>query len=73
MGGVFGEEKHSQVVQELAPHSHSFAGWDYVKGFSGNSTTSPRDPQGGTTGTTGGGQGANVVQPSMALAYIIKT
>lgn len=73
IGGVFGEEKHSQVIQELAPHSHSFLSYDYVKGFSGNSTTSPRDQQGGTTGTTGGGQGANVVQPSVALTYIIKT
>ena len=63
----------------MAPHTHSFSSWDYVKGFSGSSTTSPRDPQGGNTGWAGGngdgtglGAPANVVQPSIALEYIIK-
>ena len=79
IGGVFGEEKHRQTLVEMAPHTHSFASWDYVKGFSGNSTSSPRDPQGGNTGSAGGngdgtglGAAANVVGPSMALEYIIK-
>jgi len=80
LGATFGEEAHRQTVAQMAPHSHSFASWDYVKGFSGNSTTSPRDPQGGTTGSAGGngdgtglGAPSNVVQPSMAMGYIIKT
>lgn len=79
IGGVFGEEKHRQTVVEMAPHTHSFASWDYVKGFSGNSTTSPRDPQGGTTGSAGGngdgtglGAAANVVPPSVTMNYIVK-
>jgi len=76
IGGVFGEEKHSQVVQELAPHNHTFTAYVVpVHGFSGESTNAPRDnPSSGlTTSTTGGGLGANVVQPSIALTYIIKT
>jgi prepilin-type N-terminal cleavage/methylation domain-containing protein len=80
IGGISGEEKHRQTLIEMAPHTHSFASWDYVKGFSGNSTTSPRDPQGGTTGSAGGngdgtglGAAANVVPPSMTMSYIIKT
>jgi len=80
LGGVFGEEKHRQTLAEMAPHTHPFASWDYVKGFSGNSTSSPRDPQGGSTGPAGGngdgsglGAAANVIQPSVALNYIIKT
>lgn len=76
IGGVFGEEKHSQVVQELAPHNHTFTAYVIpTHGFSGESTNAPRDnPTSGlTTSTTGGGLGANVVQPSMALEYIIKT
>jgi prepilin-type N-terminal cleavage/methylation domain-containing protein len=79
IGGISGEEKHRQTVVEMAPHTHTFASWDYVKGFSGNSTTSPRDPQTGTTGPAGGngdgtnlGAAANVVPPSMTLSYIIK-
>jgi len=80
IGAISGEEKHRQTVVEMAPHTHSFASWDYVKGFSGNSTTSPRDPQGGTTGSAGGngdgtglGAAANIVPPSMTLTYIIKS
>ena len=79
IGSVFGEEKHRQTVVEMAPHTHPFTSWDYVKGFSGNSTSSPRDPQGGNTGSAGGngdgtglGAAANVVPPSMAMNYIIK-
>ena len=79
MGGTFGEDAHRQTVAQMAPHTHSCASWDYVKGFSGNSTTSPRDPQGGTTGSAGGngdgsglGAASNVVQPSIAMGYIIK-
>jgi prepilin-type N-terminal cleavage/methylation domain-containing protein len=79
IGGILGEEKHRQSVVEMAPHTHAFSSWNYVKGFSGNSTTSPRDPQGGTTSSTGGngdgsglGAAANVVGPSMVMGYIIK-
>ena len=63
-GGTFGEDAHRQALAEMAPHTHSFASWDYVKGFSGNSTTSPRDPQGGTTGSAGGnGDGSGLGAP----------
>ena len=79
LGSTFGEDAHRQTVAQMAPHTHSFSSWDYVKGFSGSSTTSPRDPQGGNTGWAGGngdgtglGAPANVVQPSIALEYIIK-
>jgi len=79
IGGIFGEEKHRQTVIEMAPHTHPFSSWSYVKGFSGNSTSSPRDPQGGQTGLAGGnsdgtglGAAANVIGPSMTMGYIIK-
>ncbi len=78
-GGTFGEDAHRQSITEMAPHTHPYASWNYVKGFSGNSTTSPRDPQGGTTGSAGGngdgtglGAPANIIQPSIALGCIIK-
>jgi microcystin-dependent protein len=79
LGATFGEDAHRQTVAQMAPHTHSFSSWDYVKGFSGNSTTSPRDPQEGNTGSSGGngdgtglGAPSNVIQPSIALGYIIK-
>jgi len=81
MGGTFGEDAHRQSLSEMAPHAHTFTAYiNGVKGFSGNSTTAPRDnPSGGTTSPAGGngdgsglGAPSNVVQPSMAMGYIIK-
>jgi len=80
-GGTFGQDAHRQSGAEMAPHSHPFTAYiNGVKGFSGNSTTAPRDsPNNGTTGSAGGngdgsglGAPSNVVQPSIALGYIIK-
>jgi len=82
MGGTFGEDAHRQTLLELAPHTHNFRAYiNGVKGFSGNSTFAPRDstsigttdvPNGGTNDGTGKGAAANVVQPSIAMGYIIK-
>ena len=80
IGGVSGEEKHRQTLVELAPHTHTFASWQDVKGFNGNSTTSPRNDITGTTNSAGGngdgtglGAAANIVPPSLTMNYIIKT
>ena len=75
IGGVFGEEKHTQTIAELVPHSHQYVQPPpEVHGFSGESTTAPRgDDYTANTSNSGGGMPANVVQPSMALEYIIKT
>jgi len=75
IGGVFGEEQHTQTLAELVPHSHQYlAPPPQVHGFSGESTTAPRgDDYTANTSNSGGGMPANVVQPSMALEYIIKT
>jgi prepilin-type N-terminal cleavage/methylation domain-containing protein len=84
MGGAFGEDAHRQSVQEMAPHNHGETGYAVPGGsihelrysdsnqtgdaFSGNYTLS----SGGNGDGSGLGAPANVVQPSMALGYIIK-
>ena len=83
LGGTFGESAHRQSVAEMAPHTHNFVAYiTGSKGFSGESTTAPRNnPNNGTTAIqngayvdgTGLGYPANVVQPSIAMGYIIKT
>ena len=83
LGSSFGEYAHRQSVLELAPHTHNFVAYiTGSKGFSGESTTAPRNnPDNGTTAIqngayndgTGKGYPANVVQPSITMGYIIKT
>ncbi len=84
MGGRFGESAHRQSVAEMAPHVHGETGYAYSGGgihelrysdsnqtgdsFSGNYTLSA----GGNGDGSGLGAPANVVQPSIALGYIIK-
>jgi len=72
LGGKVGEEAHQLSILEMPSHTHPFPSWDYVKGFSGNSTTSPRDPQTGTTYPAGGDVPHNNVQPGLMVNWIIK-
>lgn len=70
-----GEEKHTQTVAELAPHTHPpLTGADFVDtGGSGGPTGTGGVPIifEATTGSSGGGQGFNVIQPYIALYKII--
>ncbi len=84
MGGTFGESAHRQSVSEMAPHNHGETGYAagggsihelrysdsnvYGDSFSGNYTLYA----GGNGDGTGLGGPANVVQPSIAMGYIIK-
>ena len=84
MGGTFGEDSHRQTVLELAPHTHQLT---VLTNLVSGSTAQSILPTAGvhsytyTTSSTGGngdpnypglGAPANVVQPSIALGYIIK-
>ena len=80
IGGTFGEDAHRQTVAEMAPHTHSYRWWNawYFSGstelaakgsYNDNAQTSST---GGNGDGTGKGAPSNVVQPSMALGYIIK-
>lgn len=84
LGGTFGEDAHRQSVIEMAPHEHGETGYANSGGgihelrysdsnvtgnsFSGNYTLSA----GGNGDGTGLGAPSNIVQPSIALGYIIK-
>lgn len=84
IGGIFGEEKHRQALIEMAPHSHTKDTWigglnggggpvwghDSSNGYGGKQST---DPAGGNGDGSSLGAPANVVPPSVALNYIIKT
>ncbi len=81
MGGAFGESAHRQAVTEMAPHNHNVmindattngpirypetAGVASLKPY-------PTTNTGGNGDSSGLGAPANVVQPSIALGYIIK-
>jgi prepilin-type N-terminal cleavage/methylation domain-containing protein len=84
VGGTFGEDAHRQSIREMAPHVHGETGYAFPGGgihelrysdtnqtgsaFSGNFTLSA----GGNGDGTGLGAPSNVVQPSIAMGYIIK-
>ena len=78
MGGTFGEDAHRQTVQEMAPHTHGSmlvqSPGDNSHGLPGGLGTGYGNS--GAAGGNGDGSGwgapANVVQPSMAMGYIIK-
>jgi len=84
LGGTFGEAAHRQSVSELAPHAHEEQGYGYGGGahhplrFSDSNQTGVSDGYAPTMSTGGNGDGSglgapsNVVQPSIALGYIIK-
>ena len=78
IGGTFGEDAHRQTVQEMAPHTHgnvlNFWGADASHGLPGGAGTgiNSTSSTGGDGDGTGLGASSNVVQPSIALGYIIK-
>ena len=84
-GGTFGEDAHRQTVSEMAPHAHEEQGYGYGGGshhplrFSDSNQTGASDGFVPTMSTGGNGDGSglgapsNVVQPSIAMGYIIKT
>lgn len=74
-GTAGGEEKHAQLVTEMAAHTHppsSGNGFISYANSGGNlGTTSGTSQVDSMTGSTGGGVAFNVMQPYMALYKII--
>lgn len=70
IGGIGGEEKHTQTIQELVPHTHRYTyndepGTGRAAGAGGGPTT-------GTTYSTGEGQPFNIMQPWIACNWIMR-
>ena len=65
-----GSETHTLSISELASHNHSGAGAGSGTGAGGNVRTIA---SGTSTGSTGGGNAHSIMQPYIALLYIIKT
>jgi hypothetical protein len=65
VGTVVGEEKHTQTLDELCPHDHTYV----VVSGGGNLGAAGVEPTAaeGKTYATGGGQPFNIVQPSKVI------
>ena len=72
-GNSGGEEAHTQIIAELADHTHTALGIGPPSptgpSFASGRNTSPS----GDTGSTGSGTAFNIIQPSLIVTYIIKT
>ena len=78
LGTEYGEYEHTQTIEELVNHRHnSRVQWANSPGngvisTSTNNTYLQVDAQANNDGLTGGGQPFNVMQPSLAVNFIIK-
>lgn len=72
VGGVGGEEKHTQTIDELVPHNHNI-GHRGVLDVGGTNVAADiaLDPTWPTT-TTGGSQPFNIMQPWVAANWIMR-
>lgn len=69
-GNSGGEESHTQIIAELAAHTHTAP---IASSSAGSSSTGASRVTSGNTGSTGSGTAFNVIQPSLIVTYIIKT
>lgn len=79
LASKFGEEGHVQTESELVPHTHAVV---IALGDNNDDSAAPPSASNGnpvgvsdtvTSASTGGGEAANVCQPSTVLHYFIKT
>lgn len=78
LGQVFGEKRHTLTIAEMASHSHvqyitANSGGSAIRNDYSSDAAGQAYSQGILTGSTGGGQAFNVIQPSIVKASTIKT
>jgi prepilin-type N-terminal cleavage/methylation domain-containing protein len=73
LGGAFGEERHRLTVTEMPKHHHGYMATPWTgSAYDGHSSPLMTQQVQSQTDDTGGDQPHNIVQPSIALIYIIK-
>jgi microcystin-dependent protein len=72
LGGTFGEETHLLTVPEIPNHTHSCGLKGQILLVGGGADVSFNEATQGDSGSTGGGQAHNNVQPSIFMRYYIR-
>lgn len=71
LGATGGHETHTLTISQIPAHTHSVPASGSI--LRGDSASEAATDNAGTSGSTGGGQAHNNVQPTIILNYIIKT
>lgn len=71
MGETGGEESHTQSIAEMPAHTHTYS-TPPTPGAGGSGGSYSGTPTSATSGSTGGGVAFNVLDPYLAVNFIIK-
>ena len=72
LGTEYGEYEHTQTLSEMPNHAHGLTQGYVTEGQSAGYARTGFDGASGLSGTAGEGQPFNVMQPSLAVNFIIK-
>lgn len=78
LGQVSGEKRHTLTISEMVPHTHplnitALSGGGAIRNDYGSDASGQVYDQGQQTGSTGGGQPHNIIQPSIVKRSTVKT
>lgn len=72
LGTEYGEYEHTQTLSEMPNHAHGLTQGYVTEGQSAGYARTGFDGASGLSGTAGEGQPFNIMQPSLAVNFIIK-
>lgn len=72
LGTEYGEYEHTQTLSEMPNHAHGLTQGYVTEGQSAGYARAGFDGASGLSGTAGEGQPFNIMQPSLAINFIIK-
>lgn len=73
LAAILGEEIHALTTAEMPAHFHTAAGWNVTAGDQNLHGGTAGQPSTVNTSTVGSGTAHNNMQPSVVVAFIIKT